>query len=584
MSTTNISERIRSLSPLLIDRLAAGEVIEAPASVIKELMENAIDAGASSIYVETEGAGLTKILVRDDGSGIYYEDLPAAIERHATSKISDLQDVEQILTFGFRGEALASIASVSHLEIKSQKKGEETGGFIRSRGGKIEAYEKVSAKNGTSIAVEELFFSTPARKKYVKSEKRENQRNQQEILKIALAHPGVRIEYVRDGREMLSLPSAAGVLDRIRDIYGETFAQRLIPVDSGTDGIRLTGYAGNPDNFRSSREVQFQFVNGRAVEIKNLSFLVKKAYGELLGPGNYPVYFLFIEIDPLRVDVNVHPAKKEVRLMDEQLLQTIVYHNLQKLFRPQTPFSIRADEFRSSSPFSGEQKETYSLISGEFVDRKSYPLEAFSESENFMIRNSGSETQERPFVPTRHFGVLFGTFILAEGADGLYIIDQHTAHERVNYERVRKKLNDLRNQSQPLLHPMIVDCLADELERIVEHDTLLRENGFVVEQYGPKSYIIRDVPAFIEPGSEMESVVHTLQRILEGETAFRIYDEYAAMRACKASIKRNDAVSGEVISSILLELAQCENPSRCPHGRPTMIKITPEELDRLFHR
>jgi DNA mismatch repair protein MutL len=624
------SPRIRRLSPVLVDKIAAGEVIEGPHSVIKELAENSLDAGATRLRMETRAGGLASILVEDDGSGIHPDDLVASVQRHATSKIGELEDLDEIASFGFRGEALASIASVAHVEIRSRQSAQDVGGRIECRGGELVHTESVACNPGTVIKVSELFYATPARRKFVKSERTENARIYQAILRLALAHPDVRFEYYRDGKEYLNLPPQE-LSERVAQVYRSQIAKHLIAVEGESQGLRLRGWVTDEGFFRANRDGQFQYINGRYVEIKNFSYFVKKAYGELLPPGSHPYFFLFLDIDPRRVDVNVHPAKREVRLLDESLLHGLIVNSISGVLRPHSPLSFgryapdapgnapqhanrdslpprlshyhaeQAGEFLIPRPPA--QRPTYSIeidapreVSGataplSALDRNSPPsyrtgsaVSATSPSDHRAGEGAARESGAGSFLPRRHFGVLYGTYILAEGDDGLYIIDQHTAHERINYEKMRRKLEAMRGQRQALLHPITVDCLPDELASVLAASGELLESGFLVEEFGPAAYIVREIPPYLEPGSETELILHLIHRVLEGEEQVRLYDEYAAMKACKASIKRNDHVSGEVLSEILKELAQCEQPARCPHGRPTMLRITPGELDRMFHR
>lgn len=619
MTARNISARIRPLPELVIDKIAAGEVIDGPYSIVKELMENAVDAGARSLVVETRAGGAELVRVQDDGSGISFDDLPVAVRRHATSKIEDLDDIESILSYGFRGEALASIASVSHLEIKSRRTGEDLGGVLQSRGGEVESHEPAALNPGTTITVQDLFYTTPARKKFLKSERFENQCVFGEIIKIALANPELEVRYVRDEREHLHLVPG-DLKTRIAGIYRKGIGEHLLPVDTKAEGLRLHGFITDGFFYRSNRDAQFQFVNGRAVDLKYFSTLVKKAYGELLPHGSQPYFFLFLDLDPRRVDVNVHPAKREVRLNNMSLVNALLIGGVTEALRTGAPLEwarAMGDRFKSGistgeaapagSGFAGGLSSGRGLLFSR-PEADSGPLDA---ARGFDVGGEGglrsaaddliaSAEQARPmeagggpfpgtaanaaFLPRKHFGVLFGTYILAEAEDGLYIIDQHTAHERINYEKQRRRFEALKETRQPLLAPLTVECLPDELALVLEKRPLLEDNGFTIEEFGQDAYLVREVPGYIDPGTERDAVEHVIQRVLDGESDIRLYDEMAAMKACKASIKRNDYVDGEVISGILRDLSRCEDPSRCPHGRPTMVRIAPEDLDRLFMR
>lgn len=598
-------QRIACLPTVLINKIAAGEVIEAPYSVIKEVVENALDAGAQSIRIETRAAGMQQIRIEDNGCGIHKKDLKLSVERHATSKISSLDDLDSVLSFGFRGEALASIASVSRLTIQSKIIPNDSGYMLECRGGDILNLEEVVCKNGTKITIEELFYATPARRKYIKSERSENIRNAKEIQKIALAHPQKRFVYIRDGKEKFDFYKADNLLERITQVYNKQLQDNLLEIDYEENGMRLSGYISNEKYFRANRDGQYLYINSRPVEIKNFSWYIKKAYGELLAHKAQPMYFLFLELDPGRVDINVHPQKREVRLLDERLLHNLVMHALEPVLRPIDPLGfIFAQNKSGHVPLLSHSVENHTepMFAKPFQSQTQWPvgnpeLSSGIRSGSSDISGSINETNQNQyhhkksaeeirasFVPTRHFGTIFGTYILAQGEDGLYIVDQHTAHERVNYEKKRKELQEDKDSRQILLTPVVIELSGDEKEEILSRSVTLASCGFVVDDYGPCTIAIREVPTYIDPGSESSTLLHLMHRIAEGETGISLYDDYAALKSCKASIRKNDHVDGAVISSILMELASCENPSRCPHGRPTMIKITQNELDKMFHR
>lgn len=610
-----MGQSIFKLPAIMIDRIAAGEVVEGPFSVVKELLENSLDAGAKNITISTRAGGMEEILIEDDGSGIFPEDLPVAVERYATSKIRNLDDIDHIGTFGFRGEALAAISSVSLMEIRTGTDHTGRGSFLESRGGDVIATGEATAKKGTVISIKELFYATPARKKFLKSERTENQRILQTIQRISLAHPGVTFRYVRDGKELLNLPFRESVPGRIADLIGADKAKKFLEVDGEAGGIHLSGWISVPALHRANRDGQAQFVNGRYVEFKHLSYLVKRVYGELLPPGAHPYYYLYLTIEPGSVDVNVHPAKREVRITDESLLNSLVIRTLSLALKPTAPISVShlpgGDRILNQN--SGSDNANSELLlpvdalfdkpvafssDGDVKEPDGFQYEAHerddqightdsSSFESTRTPSSSSETNagvNQAFRVLRHFGVVFGTYILAEAEDGLYIIDQHTAHERINYEKYKDRLQDLEGQRQPLLHPVIVKCDPVDLERTLDQRDLLLKNGFSVEAFGHDSYIIREAPVFVEPGSEEEVLSHLVERILDGESEVKIFEEYAALRACKASVKRNDVVSDYALGDILKDLARCKDPGRCPHGRPTMVKLSRSDLDRLFLR
>ncbi len=639
MSTAQSSRRIQSLSPLLIDCIAAGEVIEGPSSVIKELAENSLDADASSIRIATEAAGTENITVEDNGKGIHFDDLGASLRRYATSKIHSLEDLEKLRSFGFRGEALAAIAAVSYLQLKSRFYESELAGQVTARGGEILRTERLHHKEGTSLSVSNLFYSTPARRKYLKAPRAENAKNHKEILRLALSAPQAHLRYYRDGKEFAFYPARESILERILDVQGRQIEKQLIEIQAEHEGTKLWGYIAAPEYTRLNREGQYSFVNGRPVEMKNFSFFVRRAYDELLPANMYPCYFLFLEIDPVRIDVNVHPQKRELRLLDQSLLQSLVFDAVSRALRPHAPLQFEQLKYKKQIPepkrkapakagsyeklFSGELYFTPSHIfdSNKGLEKPKegnsmMPLPNFDSNKGLEktkaykpLFNSGAASaqkqrqpadlgdlglapvsrpkQEASFCLERHFGTVFGTYILAQGPESLYIIDQHTAHERINYEKNLARMEESLGERQALLEPILIqDVLPDELEEIVEKQDQLLEHGFLIEVSGPQAYVLREAPPYLEAGEEREVLLGLIQRVMGSPQSKQIhlYRDYAAMRSCKASIKKNDAISPELLADILKELPLCKEPARCPHGRPTMIELSHKALDRLFQR
>lgn len=606
MNQTHKQKRIQRLSPLLVDRIAAGEVIEGPSSVVKELLENALDSGATEVRVSTGDAGLSSILIEDNGHGISYDELPLSVERHATSKIQELEDIDTVLSFGFRGEALASIASISLLEIQSRRLEDRLGGIIECRGGEIARHEKTGARSGTVIHVQDLFYSVPARKKFIKSEKQENKKIYQEIIKIALSQPGVSFQYEKDGKTILDLDRKARLMDRLEDLYKRNLHDKLIPVSEEISGLHMHGFISTPSYHRSNKEGQFFYVNQRSVEIKNLPFLIRNLYGERIPAGTHPYLYLFFDIEPGAVDINVHPAKKEIRFKDEKLINAIVVRALQKAFEEDSALTLSS--LPSKGPFAEldyhsrrmntehDQLESPGFLLQESRDFTEPSFRVDSNNEEPGHHHPYSKKDESPqagefdkefiedFENLRYAGIVFKTFILAHSEESFYMIDQHTAHERINYEKIRKQLQAGGHESQTLLQPVVVKCLEDELETILDHREYLQTHGFEIESFGKNSYIVRSVPVFIDPGEEEKHIAALVDRALEGTGTEQIYDDYAAMKACRASVKRNDVLKEGEAKELIRQLLTCDKPARCPHGRPTMIRITRDELDRLFMR
>ncbi|EMN50725.1 DNA mismatch repair protein MutL [Leptospira interrogans str. L1207] len=590
--------KIQELSPELINQIAAGEVIESAHSVVKELMENSMDASATQVDVESKDGGLSLLRITDNGTGIEPEDLEPALKRHATSKIQDYKDLESVLSYGFRGEALASIASVSRLTLESGTKEQKTAWKTRSIAGKISEKEEIPGFIGTKILVEELFFNTPVRRKFLKSIRSEDKKIRDRVTTQALAREDVRFRLFQDGKEVFVLPTRENKKERIIDLFGENFRDHLLEVSLERGGIQATGYISDPDFYKSNRTGQFIFINGRPIEIKYSSVLLKKAYDELLPPNGHPYCFLFFEIDPSRVDVNVHPAKREIRFLDEDGFNGFFLALIQKELRSSTPVSFLELKKRLLKP----APETHSTTS--FYQARSSgknPLlgrELFSgvsKQEGFELDRMGpgvslSElTDERvkhsSFVPKKHFGVLFETFILAEAEDGFYIIDQHTAHERIRYEEVLRKLEKRNYGIQPLLTSIRIDVSKQEQEDILNRKKEYEEVGIFLDPLGEDSIVLREIPAYMEPGQEKEIVLDFLNRTEGKETSEpELYDLMAKCVACRSAIKKGDQLSDPILAEILNRLSYCENPSRCPHGRPTLVKLSRDDLERMFHR
>ncbi|PJZ49132.1 DNA mismatch repair endonuclease MutL [Leptospira saintgironsiae] len=591
--------RIQELSPELINQIAAGEVIESAHSVLKEMMENSVDAGADTIEVESRDGGLTSLLLSDNGSGIEEEDIPLAIQRHATSKIRTLKDLELVSSYGFRGEALASIASVSKLTIETGT-GQPTAWKVRSEKGQILSKESIPGFQGTKILVEDLFYNTPVRRKFLKSVRSEDKKIRDKVTIQALAREDIRFRFVQDHKEIYRLPPK-NKRERIIDLFGENFRDHLLEVQLERKGWKATGYISDPDFYKSNRTGQFIFVNGRPVEIKYSSHLLKKCYDELLPPNAHPYCFLFFEVDPESIDVNVHPAKKEIRFLDEEGFNTFFLQLIQKELRSSTPVSFLELKNRLLRPEPKKMESTLYSFSGSSSSGTEQHLlggalyEEVKHSPSFLVEAVGpgsrlDDLTDMPikhseFIPKKHFGLLFETFILAEGEDGFYIIDQHTAHERIRYEEVLRKLKKKNYGIQPLLTPVRIPVSKQEAEDIKDRLGEYQEVGLKLDSLGEDTMVLREVPGYFLPGHEKEIVLDFLNRTGGKEVPEpELYDLMAKCVACRSAVKKGDQLSDHLIAEMLNRLSYCENPSRCPHGRPTLVKLTREDLERMFHR
>ncbi|HHS97731.1 MAG TPA: DNA mismatch repair endonuclease MutL [Chloroflexi bacterium] len=539
---------IQVLPPEVAERIAAGEVVERPASVVKELIENSLDAGASAISVEIRDGGLSLIRVSDDGCGISRADLPLALERFATSKIRTLEDLEAIRTLGFRGEALSSIAAVAHLEILTRTRDELEGSRLHAKGGEV-VIEPAASPVGTSVTVRHLFYNTPARRKFLKSPMREGELVRQTVLRYSLAYPAVAFRLVVNGRETYVAPPATP-LERIGAALGREVAAEMVPIGWEAADLRIEGYISRPTLGRRDRKGQFFFVNGRPVRSGLLAVMLERPYAGRLPPERRPLAVVHIRLDPRLVDVNVHPRKAEVRLSQERS----VYGAL-----------TRAVE-EALAPYPRREEE--------------YPALAwpFAEVEVGVVRE---ERAEYLAVRLEPMGQLNNAYIVARGPEGLVVVDQHAAHEQVLFERL---LNG--GPVRPLNPPVRVELTSREAERLEPFLPLLADLGMEVEPFGRRTFLIRALPAPVatsDPRELLEAVLEELPgcRRLEPEAA---RERLAMKMACTAAVKAGDILSAEEMQALLDDLSAAWSPATCPHGRPAFVLLTVEELERRFMR
>lgn len=540
---------IQVLPPEVAERIAAGEVVERPASVVKELIENSLDAGASAVSVEIRDGGLSLVRVSDDGCGISRADLPLALERFATSKIHTLEDLEAVHTLGFRGEALSSIAAVAHLEILTRTQGELEGSRLRVEGGRV-VVEPAASPVGTSVTVRRLFYNTPARRKFLKSPMREGELVRQTVVRYSLAYPAVAFRLVVNGRETYVAPPATP-LERVGAALGREVAAEMVPIGWEAADLRIEGYVSRPTLGRRDRKGQFFFINGRPVRSGLLAVMLERPYAGRLPPDRRPLAVVHIRIDPRLVDVNVHPRKVEVRLSQERS----VYGAL-----------TRAVE-ETLSPYP-RREEAYPAL-----------MWPFAEVEAGVVREERAE-----YVAARleSMGQLNNAYIVARGPEGLVVVDQHAAHEQVLFER----LLGGGGTAQPVSPPVRVELTPREAERLEPFLALLADLGMEVEPFGRSTFLIRTLPAPVassDPRELLEAVLGELPgcRRLEPEAA----RERLAMKiACTAAVKAGDILSDEEMQALLDDLTAAWSPATCPHGRPAFVLLTVEELERRFMR
>lgn len=522
--------KIKKLDPIVIDRIAAGEVIERPSSVVKELIENSLDANAKQIHISTYEGGIKRIIISDDGEGILTEDLPFAIEKHATSKIKSIEDIETIQSFGFRGEALSSIASVSYLEIQSKHKDETIGNQLISRGGKVLAVKPYPIHKGTKIIVEDLFFSTPARKKFLKSSSVEDRYILKNIIKLSLSNCDAEFIYTRDEKKVLHLLPIEfySLTERFNMIFEDSFSDFLLPLYFQKHQITIKGWIGKPRINRKIFGRQFLYINKRPVEIKNFSYIIKNAYGDLLPENSSPIYILFFEIPPKSVDVNVHPTKKEIRILEEKEIFDYTIQAIKKALLPIIPIQITEKELKPGTSVKPYKTSSTVLFPIESVySNPTAKLFTLQETSSTYSSNNLPPKEEikASFLPLQFLGVIFGTYILACSEDQLYLIDQHTAHERINYEKIKKSIEKHGISSQHLLSPILLDFSLEEIEEIQLYKDLVENYGFKFHLISKSTISLTQIPSFIEVGEEKEVFLKLIYKIIKKIEPLSLFED-----------------------------------------------------------
>jgi len=590
---------IRLLSSEVASQIAAGEVVERPASVVKELLENALDAGAKNVTISIADAGRTLVEVADDGVGIPSNELELAVSRHATSKLAQSEDLFHIMTLGFRGEALASIGSVSRMTITSRVKSAEEGARLHIEGGKASRLEKVGAPIGTVVRVEDLFYNVPARLKFLKSDVTERRIIDSLVTRYALAYPNVRFKLV-EGKQV-SLQTA-GDGDRraiLAALYGVDVAKQMLEVIAEEEGKALTGFISPTSLTRSNRREITFFINGRWVQDSALNTALLQAYHTLLMVGRYPLSALFLTIPPEEVDVNVHPTKAEVRFRSQDKVFSFVQRSTRKALLAYTPIPSVSPQLWGPRPAPMERREVGIDWSIAHDDRQ-FSVESdqlpgtSNESEVTSDKSLSVDSQlvtRRPetFSPVpllRLIGQIGATYLVAEGPDGLYLIDQHAAHERVLFEKLMAQHNAKQIPSQALLNPAIVTLPPQSAKMLLSQLPFLNRFGFEVEEFGSNTFQVRAMPVLFT-GGEAEAALRALvEDFEEDETPLQTEVEARlAARVCKRlAVKAGQVLSNEEQRALLTDLEACQSPRTCPHGRPTMIHLSVDMLERQFGR
>ena len=586
---------IRELPPQLVNQIAAGEVVERPASVAKELLENALDAGAGRIELDVEGGGTRLIRVRDDGGGIPREELTLAVARHATSKIGSLEDLERVGTLGFRGEALPSIGAVARLAIVSRTAADDHGWRLEGDGhGHYAAPAPAPHAPGTSVEVRDLFFNTPARRKFLKSEATEFGHLDTAVRRIALARHGLELTLRHNGRAVLNLHAATDLTGRerrLKELVGPEFLDHAFHFEQAAGGLKLSGWLARPTYSRSQPDLQYFYVNGRAVRDKLLGHAVRQGFHDVLFHGRHPAYVLYLELDPARVDVNAHPAKHEVRFRDSRLVHDFVFRTVQEVLAATNPEAGAAiggmpaaglapsPAYRAGQPqLSIQVADTlaaYAALHEPFAGAASVPGIAAP------LAESG--------VPPLGYALaqLHGIYILAATPDGLVLVDMHAAHERITYERMKASLASGSVVTQPLLVPQPVAVSRREADLAEAEGQALAENGFVVERRAPESLAIREVPALLareDTAGLLRDLLADLAEHGESRRVGESLERVLATSACHTSVRAHRELTLAEMNALLRDMERTPRADQCNHGRPTWTRLTMTELDRLFLR
>ena len=616
--------RIQLLSPRLANQIAAGEVVERPASVIKELLENSLDSGARRIEVDVEQGGTKLLRVRDDGGGIPADDLPLALARHATSKIRELEDLEQVLSLGFRGEALASISSVARLTLTSRTAEADQAWQVETEGRDMAPRVQPAAHPvGTSVEVRDLFFNTPARRKFLKTEKTEFEHLQEVIRRLALARFDVAFHLRHNGKSVLALHEAADDLSRARRVAavcGPAFLEQALPIEIERNGLHLWGWVGLPTFSRSQADLQYFYVNGRMVRDKLVAHAVRQAYRDVLFNGRHPTFVLFLEIDPAAVDVNVHPTKHEVRFRDGRMVHDFLYGTLHRALgevRPEDQLAAPAavsSMVRATGQEAGEfGPQAEMSLAGNLLQAPAAPSTwqapgagyqaprpqggmpmaeaAGAYREYFAPLNTTAPRlpEHQGDIPPLGYALaqLKGVYILAENAQGLVLVDMHAAHERITYERLKTAMASEGLRGQPLLVPESLAVSQREADCAEEHGEWFQRLGFELQRLGPESLAIRQTPALLKQAESVQLVRDVLADLLEYGSSDRIkahINELLGTMACHGAVRANRRLTLPEMNGLLRDMEHTERSGQCNHGRPTWTQLGMDDLDKLFLR
>jgi DNA mismatch repair protein MutL len=574
---------IRRLTEETIGQIAAGEVIERPAAVVKELLENALDANARRIDVSITEGGSAEIVVRDDGTGISLDDLPLTVERHATSKINSASDLSTLSTLGFRGEALSSLAAVSHLQLRSIASGASTGGMLEVRFGIPSAPSSIAWGGGTSISARDLFGNVPARRKFLRQPSTESGYVARIVGAYALAYPDVAMSLTIDGKRSFATDGSGGRLNAAVSVWGTSIAESVVELEPAMEieeGYAIEGVISLPDIDRSNRQHQHVFVQGRLVNSRSLSTAFEQAYSTLLMVGRHPIGCLIVRVPPDQVDVNVHPTKSEVRFGQERLVFSLVQRATRNTLLAHTgnqPVPTVFSSPLSEQPFSSSVQRRMTLAHPE----RSQSFAAVGTEQEDTRR---SETGDRSVPVLRVLGQIASAFVIAEGPDGMYLIDQHAAHERIVFEQLMAEYESRKPDQQLLLSPTPVNLEDSLVEMYRQCRDEMAGLGFDIEEFGEGTLLVRAVPAALKVRDPEDIMRTILTELTTGGRGTSRLESLAISAACHSSIRAGQALSLLEMRELVVQLERCSSPRACGHGRPTMIKMTSDELERQFER
>lgn len=578
--------KIRVMSENLANKIAAGEVVEKCASVVKELVENAIDAGADQIKVSLVDGGLTEISVIDNGTGMDREDATLAFSRHATSKIYKDDDLFFIETLGFRGEALASIASVSEVDLVTCNG--DVGTHVHIKGGHTIVVENAPSKKGTSITITNLFYNTPARLKYLKSEATELNNCISFIEKLSMSKPNIAFTLTNNGRVVVKTSGSNNLLKSIHEIYGLNVSSNMLEINVSNDDFLVKGFVSKPSVLKKNRNHFNTFVNGRIVRNNDINRAINDAYNTYKHDGFYPIVVINIDTDPTLVDVNIHPTKQDIKMSKIEILTDLIYKEIKEvLYKNLLIPNANYDEALNEVKDNFIEPSVYKVSDEHVVEDTSEIVQTSldfgtTDSEDVVIKNEEFKSLKLYPVAQVH-----GTYIIAENEDGMYILDQHAAHERVNYEMIKKKYKEEEVMVTDMIVPLSVELSTSDYNIFMDKKSVLEELGFKIEEFGINTILIKSHPTWLKTNYEGDNLKYIVDLVISSSRNFdkeRFLDSLAKMTSCKMSVKANEHLSMEQMTKLLDDLVKCDNPYNCCHGRPSIMKYSNYELEKMFKR